>query len=211
MIVLFLCSENTHSDSLRKWLEGRGETVTSCEGKVSLEMIREIGPDIIVSYNYRFILKPEIFGIARLGAINLHISFLPWNRGADPNFWCHLEGTPGGVTIHYIDEGVDTGDIIAQKLVQFDAEDTLATSYQKLHLEITSLFRKIWPQIIVGAADRIPQVGEGTSHRKKDKIPYSWLLRENSYDTLISELQKVQLSHEVAHSVEANGNNQVFS
>ncbi|MCL0081308.1 hypothetical protein M1N64_03665 [Peptococcaceae bacterium] len=43
-------------------------------------------------------------------AINLHISFLPWNRGADPNFWSFIENAPVGVSIHYLDEGIDTGD-----------------------------------------------------------------------------------------------------
>ena len=47
--------------------------------------------------------------------VNLHIAYLPYNRGADPNLWSVLEDTPAGVSIHYVDEGVDTGDIIAQR------------------------------------------------------------------------------------------------
>ena len=51
-------------------------------------------------------------------AINLHISYLPWNRGADPNLWSAV-GMPKGVTIHYINDGFDTGDILFQKAILF--------------------------------------------------------------------------------------------
>lgn len=59
--------------------------------------------------------------------MNLHISYLPWNKGADPNFWSCIDGTPAGVTLHHIDAGVDTGDIIAQALMS----SARARSWQK--------------------------------------------------------------------------------
>jgi len=70
-------------------------------------------------------------------AINLHPSLLPWNRGAHSNFWSFLEDTPKGVTIHIIDEGIDTGDILLQKKIKFDqSKETLRSSYGRLQQEL---------------------------------------------------------------------------
>ena len=64
----------------------------------------------------------------------MHISLLPWNRGYHPNIWSFLEDTPKGVTIHYINEGIDTGDIIVQKEIVIDEDkETLKSSYEILH------------------------------------------------------------------------------
>ena len=65
----------------------------------------------------------------------MHISYLPYNRGFYLNFWSFIDNTKKGVTIHYIDEGIDTGDIIFQKEV-FSNEKT----YNKLKQEIEDFF-----------------------------------------------------------------------
>src|ERR1700694_5912727 len=75
------------------------------------EIIRELKPRIGVSANFGYILKSPMLDLLPLGCINLHTALLPYNRGAHPNVWSIAEGTPAGVTLHYIDEGVDTGDI----------------------------------------------------------------------------------------------------
>ena len=72
---------------------------------------------IVVSYGYNHII-PEKFITNNI--YNLHISFLPYNRGAHPNFWSFIENTPSGVTIHKIDQGIDTGKIIFQKMIDFE-------------------------------------------------------------------------------------------
>ena len=70
------------------------------------------GFDLVVSFGYRYILKGELVANECLPIVNLHISYLPFNRGAHPNFWAFFDSTPTGVTIHLIDEGIDTGDIL---------------------------------------------------------------------------------------------------
>jgi len=90
--------------------------------------------------------------------INLHISLLLWNRGAYPNVWSFLEDTPKGVTIYIIDEGVDTGSILAQKEIYIDENiETLRSSYEKLHREIQALFREKWADIKNRSVKKIPQ------------------------------------------------------
>lgn len=79
---------------------------------------------------------------------NLHISLLPYNREASPNFFSFIENTSKGVTIHQIDEGLDTGPILAQKELFFDeSKETFASSYEKLILEIQMLFKENWSSI----------------------------------------------------------------
>ena len=61
------------------------------------------------------ILKGKILNITKRGWLNFHPSFLPFNRGRNPNFWCLVDETISGVSLHFIDEDIDTGDIVAQK------------------------------------------------------------------------------------------------
>ena len=69
----------------------------------------------IISYGYRFIIPKDNIQNLKNPIINLHISYLPFNRGAHPNYWSFKENSPKGVTIHFIDSGVDTGPILVQK------------------------------------------------------------------------------------------------
>jgi len=85
------------------------------------EIINDLSSyDWVVSYGYKHILKKQHIESSKNLIINLHISYLPWNRGADPNYWSWVENTPKGVTIHAIDKGIDTGDIFIQKEVNFE-------------------------------------------------------------------------------------------
>ena len=147
------------------------------------------GIDFIVSYGYRHIINKNVVSYMNGRIINLHISLLPWNRGSDPNLWSFLENTPKGVTVHYIDEGVDTGEIIAQKELFFDhKKETLATTYRKLNMEIVDLFRKEWPGIMKGVARRRKQPAGGFYHQTKDKLQYAHLLEEKGWNTPVKEL-----------------------
>jgi hypothetical protein len=170
-------------------LRQRGEAVWLRDGPVTLGDLEAFRPDIIVSYNSRHLMPRSVFAWPRLGAINLHISFLPWNRGADPNFWSHIEGTPSGVTIHHIDEGLDSGDIIAQERMEFGPEHTLASSYEALHRRIRDLLYRVWPAIVAGTAPRTPQGIGGSFHRIRDRAAYEHLLSEHKWQTTIGALR----------------------
>ncbi len=143
--------------------------------------------DWVISYGYRHIVPREILKRFEGRAINLHISFLPWNRGADPNLWSFLEDTPKGVTIHQIDEGLDTGPILAQETVPMGPEDTLRVSYHRLTEAIEALFMKTWPRILSGSVRGRPQPQGGSFHRSKDKEPFLFLLRQG-WDTPTRDL-----------------------
>ena len=140
--ILFLGNDTS---PLLKWLISVEGFVLQTSDKITTELIRSNNINFIVSYGYQYILGKDILDLLPDRAINLHVSYLPFNRGADSNFWSFVENTPKGVTIHYLDEGIDTGDVIVQERVEFDTkQETLATSYEKLQLTIQDLFKKNW-------------------------------------------------------------------
>ncbi len=138
-------------------------------------------PDIIVSYNYNYIIKKEIIDMVNGNIINLHISLLPYNRGASPNFWSFIDDTPKGVTIHYVDEGIDTGDIIAQKELFFDETcETFESTYNKLNSRIKELLYEKWEDIINKKIVPIVQKERGSYHsindlkELKERVKFNW-------------------------------------
>jgi methionyl-tRNA formyltransferase len=145
--------------------------------------------DFLVSHGYRHIIRSALLnGFARR-AVNLHVSYLPWNRGADPNLWSFIENTPKGVSIHDLDAGIDTGDIIAQKLVEFQPGGTLRTTYERLQTEIAQLFARHWSQIRQGTCNATKQVGAGSFHRIADREKVAHLLPQG-WDTPVAYLEK---------------------
>ncbi len=125
--------------------------------------------DLIISYGYKHIIDIDSLNLMDIPIINLHISFLPWNRGAHPNFWSFYEDSPKGVTIHLIDEGIDTGPIIYQKTVNFTKKEvTFEQTYSVLKSEIEDLFISNISSIISGKYNIKSQFGEGSFHKRSD-------------------------------------------
>ena len=172
---------------LKHFLESFGDQVIQYQDKLEENSPILNGADFIISYGYRYIIKPDIVRKFKNKAINLHISYLPWNKGADPNLWSFLEDSPKGVTIHYIDSGLDTGDIIVQKEVQYHEDDTLRTTYERLTQTIEQLFMEYWPLIRKCKVKGIPQPKGGSYHKLKDKEKYLHLLTDG-WDTPVRNL-----------------------
>ena len=98
-----------------------------------IEKIKEINPDLIVVVAYGKILPKEIIDIPKYGIINVHSSLLPKYRGASPIHSAILNGdTESGVSIMYIEEGLDSGDVILQESCDILENDTLGTLHDKL-------------------------------------------------------------------------------
>lgn len=126
--------------------------------------------DFVLSFGYRKIIKNEIIKKLRRPIINLHISYLPYNRGSHPNFWSFIEKTPSGVTIHELDRGIDTGKIIFQKKIKFklDSHLTFYKSYKILINEIEKLFFRHYKSLINHTYKTKLQHAKGTIHQKKN-------------------------------------------
>jgi methionyl-tRNA formyltransferase len=123
-----------------------------------VETVRRLRPDLVYSFYYRRILSPAILVIPSLGAINLHGSLLPKYRGRAPLNWVLVRGeTATGVTLHYMDEKPDHGDMITQRPVPIAIEDTALTLSRKLTDAARALLAETHPLIVAGRAPRIPQ------------------------------------------------------
>ncbi len=131
--------------------------------------IAQLRPDIGLSVLFAYILKSEMLRVFPHGVVNVHPALLPYNRGAFPNVWSIVEETPAGVTLHYMDETIDTGNILGQREVDVEPIDTGETLYRKLEHTALDLFRETWPRIRSGTAVPLPQEPDaGTSHRLCD-------------------------------------------
>lgn len=113
---------------------------------VVAEKIREIKPDLIISAHLRKILKKEIFSLAAKGAINIHPSLLPKYRGLSPQHQAIMHGdSESGVTVHFIEADVDTGDIILQKKFTIEKGDYI--------LQVQSKMLTIYKTIVAEAVE----------------------------------------------------------
>ena len=183
--VLFLGPQRS---PLLTWLNQQNEDVFQTTDKLSLAWLKQQEFELLVSYGYRHILTADVLALFPKRAINLHISYLPWNRGADPNFWSFYDNTPKGVTIHLLDEGIDTGDILVQEMVTFDSKQaTLASSYQMLTETIEALFYRHWHQIKKHQLIGQQQSGQGSYHSSKALIALNALL-PNGWQTPVVDI-----------------------
>ncbi len=192
MHILFLghpCS------SIEQALQKAGHSNVRIETAFDTIFLEEQAFDFGVSYRYKHIIrKPEIDWF-RGKLVNLHISYLPWNKGADPNLWSWVEDTPKGVTIHKIDEGCDTGDILLQEQVLFtDNIETLHTSYMKLSSAVEQLFISNMQDIFFQKIRASKQVGKGSFHFSKQKKSVLHLLEKEGWHTSVKNLIHVTKS-----------------
>lgn len=170
-----------------RYLERVERELSATLEPITLETLEDERPDFIVCHGYRHIIGGDVLARLPDRIVNLHILLLPWNRGADPNVWSFLEDTPRGVTVHYVDAGIDTGDVIVQKAVEFGPDETLRTSYAHLQDELARLFAEHWPAIREGRCARRPQEPGGSAHRIRDLDAVRHLLIQR-WDTPVSKL-----------------------
>ena len=165
------------------------QTITQPE---NLSRIKALKPDVILTVFWGFLLKPELIAIPPKGCINFHCAYLPYNRGRNPNVWPIIDHTPAGVTLHYINPGVDSGDIIAQRQVTVEPVDTGATLYAKLVKAFMPLFKETWPQIKNDTAPRRKQdEAVATNHYGKDFADLNQIDLEKKYSAreLLNQLR----------------------
>ncbi len=135
----------------------------------TLDSIRKLHPELGLSIFFGYILQPSFLSLFPHGVLNLHPSYLPYNKGANPNVWSIIEGTPAGATLHFIDPGIDTGDIVAQIMIPVEPVDTAKTLYSNLERACINIFESQWPAIRTGNIPRRRQNEmAGTSHMQKD-------------------------------------------
>ena len=123
-----------------------------------IEKIKSLNPDIICVVAYGKILPKELLEIPKLGCINVHGSLLPKYRGAAPIQWAVINGEKTtGITTMYMDEGMDTGDMILKQEVQIGEDETTGELWDRLSKIGGELLVQTLEQIKLGTAPRTPQ------------------------------------------------------
>ena len=170
-----------------------GDKYFILKNELNLDILLDKKINFIISYGYDKIIKKEITEKFKNRIINLHISFLPFNKGAHPNLWSHIENTKTGVTIHKIDEGIDTGEIICRKEIFIDKKKhSFRSSYEILRREIETLFKENWVNIKSNNYKIILDTRKGSFHKKSEglyllsKFKFDW---DSNIDEAISIIE----------------------
>jgi methionyl-tRNA formyltransferase len=158
--------------------------------------------DFIICFGYRHIIRDPILSTYRDRIINIHISYLPWNRGADPNFWSWFDDTPKGVSIHYVNSGIDTGHLIEQwQCTKWISNETLRSSWVHLISTAKELFERRWHLIRIGGLRaKVMSIG-GSYHKSADKEPFLTLLPQK-WDTPVAEVERMGREFRDQHGIQ---------
>lgn len=150
----------------------------------TIEDLFALEPDLIVTAAYGQILPKSVLDIPRLGCINVHGSLLPKYRGGAPIQRSIMNGeSMTGVTIMYMAEGMDTGDMIQKVEVPITDEHNAGTMFKQLSIMGAQLLIETLPDLIAGRIQAVPQLHEEATYapnlkREDEKIDWSRSARE---------------------------------
>lgn len=137
----------------------------------AVALIQGLQPDYIICIHFPYIMPEEVLAAPRSGVLNLHPALLPYNRGWHTPSWAILEQTPIGATLHFMDSGVDTGDILHQAEVAVSPGDTAHSLYAKLLDLEMKVFAEAWPRLESGDYERKRQdLTRGSFHLREDLL-----------------------------------------
>ena len=177
--------------SLINFLKKKNFRIKNYQKIPPLEMFKQ--SDFILSFGFRKIISGNIIKKLKKPIFNIHLSYLPFNRGAHPNFWSFIENTPAGVSVHKIDNGIDTGNIILRKKINFNINlnkfSTFKKTYNYLFLEAENLFKNNFNKVYNKKYKKISTNNKGTFHYIKD-LP-KWM---KNWNMNISSAKKIYLS-----------------
>lgn len=128
--------------------------------KIFLKQVMKIKPDLIVSVFFNQILSSKLIKLSKKGVINIHPAYLPDYKGVSPVFWALVNGERfGGVSVHYINEGIDTGSIIVRKKISIEKNDSEHSLYLRSAKTGSGLLIKAINDIKRGRAKKINNLG----------------------------------------------------
>lgn len=126
--------------------------VSNLNNKNYVQHVRDIAPDLIISYSAPQIIKPELLGVPKYGIINVHGALLPNYRGCMPSFWYLFNDEKlGGATVHYMSQNIDDGEICLQGSV--DISDC------KTMFQLMKKTKELGGELII---ESIRQIANGT-------------------------------------------------
>lgn len=149
---------------------------TNVNDEALLHQLRQVDPDHVLVIGWSQICRPPFLAVARHGVIGYHPSPLPENRGRAVIPWTILQGraTTGG-TLFWMDEDMDSGDILDQEVFDVEPSETAESLYAKHLLILDSMLARSLPLLVAGSAPRRPQ----------DHSAATWCSRRTAADGLI--------------------------
>ena len=160
----------------------------------SIDWIRSHNPDVIFCFGWSRLLKPQLLKIAPLGVVGYHPAALPSNRGRHPLIWALVLGlSEMASTFFFMDEGVDSGDILSQQQVSITEKDDAGILYQKVTQTALNQLEQFVPAFASNNYQRIPQDhSKANTWRKRDRNDgkIDWRMTAKSIHNLVRGLTK---------------------
>lgn len=157
----------------------------------NIEKLRDLNLDYILCIHFPYIIPKEVLDIPKIGFLNLHPSYLPFNKGWHTPSWAILDKTIYGATLHFMSESLDGGEIIHQKRLSVEMNDTANSLYQRVLQLERIVFKEALDDLVSLNPKRIKQNNLGTTHMKKD-IEEKRLLDLNEKGTVGELLDKIR-------------------
>lgn len=172
-LALFVSSDlkQTHANELVKIAGLKSNLVfkgKEANEKGVVDLLNSLDLDYIIGIHFPYIISEDLLSVPKVGFLNLHPAYLPYNKGWHTPSWAIIEGTSYGATLHFMSEKLDAGDIIYQEKVEVTKGDTANSLYQKVLEKEFEVFEKSFETLLSLNPTRIKQLEQGTSHVKND-------------------------------------------
>jgi len=174
-------------------------------GKEFVLYLKSLNIDILFLLWYPTILKQRVIEYMKIGVINLHPSYIPYSRGRNYWFWDIVEDSPSGVTIHFIDDKIDRGQILFQQKIQKDITTNGEQLYNKCAETMIDLFCRQYKNILEGKYTlTLVDTSHGTFHYAKELDQHSEIKLDKEYkavDFFYKDGKKYQVSIKIEEEV----------
>lgn len=210
---ILLCSGAPRSSRVRDFLKTRCHRLLETSAPVDLAALHADKVDWIVSHGYGPIFREPALSAYAGRIVNIHNTYLPWGRGIMGNVWSYFDDTPKGVSLHFIDAGIDTGEIITRQLVDLPQDATLQSSWDLLMTALEDLFIARWDAIVAAHGHtqiqaRLPEIGTYRSRAQSQELltlfPKRWATPVAEVAALGREYRADPEAFERAHGLVIN-------
>jgi len=190
---ILILGPQSRNQNIIDFLISLNNEVMPYEDVITVKFLKKNKIDFIISSGYAPIVKEPVILEYKNKIINLHNTYLPYGKGIFPIFWNFFENTQTGVTVHFIDAGIDSGDIIFQKKVDFNKKQTIKEAHDILLAELEKLFIDNWNNLITDNFERQLQEQMNVAVKYRSRIDSEKFidLLPKKWDTNISEIAKL--------------------
>lgn len=133
-----------------------------------IDLLKTLDLDYIIGIHYPYIIPTKLLNLPKIGFLNLHPAYLPFNKGWNTPTWAIVDKTVYGATLHFMSEKLDEGDIIHQKKIDVYSYDTANTLYNRVLRTEEEVFYEAFDSLINLRPKRKKQIEKGTSYKKSD-------------------------------------------